>query len=69
MLHDLAIDIEVGDHFIALNLVNQMQLKMEPHPDPYRLDDHGHVRHRCKVHFRVKSYEDEIWCDVVDLHS
>ena len=65
--HDLAIDFEVYDNYIALDLAIQLNLKMEPHPDPYLIDDHYFVQHRCKLHFRVRSYEKEEWCDVVDL--
>ena len=49
--HDLAIDIEVYANFVALDLVIQMDLKMEPHPDPYFIDDHEFVQHRCKLYF------------------
>ena len=48
--HDLTVDIEVDDNFVALNLVTQMNLKMEPYPDPYLIDDHEMVQHRCKLY-------------------
>ena len=41
--HDLAVDIEVWGNFIAMDLVNLMDLKMEHHPDPYYIDDHEFV--------------------------
>ena len=65
--YNLAIDIEVYANFVALDLVTQMDLKMEPHPHPYILDDHEFVQYRCKLYFRVKSYEEKVWCDVVNL--
>ena len=67
--HDLAIDFELYDNYIALDLAIQMNLKMEPHPDPYFIDDHEFVQHRCELHFRVRSYEKKVWCDVVDLQG
>ena len=67
--HDLAVDIEVYANYIALDLAIQMNLKLEPHPDPHRLDDDELILYRCKLLFSVGSYKDEVWCDVVHLQN
>ena len=43
--YDVAINIEVYANFVALDLVTQLGLKMEPHPHPYFIDDHEFVQY------------------------
>ena len=62
----LAVDVEVYLNYIALDLVNHLGLKLEPHPRPHYLDDE-YVEYQCKISFKIGQYEDEILCDVVDI--
>ena len=53
---ELAVDLEVYLNFIALNLVNQLGLKVEPHPRPQYLEDEF-VKYQYKISFKVGQYE------------
>ena len=57
--------------YIALSLVDILNMKVKPHPKPHYLDLEGrhHVRYQCKVSFKIGHHEDEILCNVVDIHS
>ena len=67
--HDIAIEVEVYANYISLDLAIQMNLKLEPHLVPHRLEDDELIQYRCKLHFSIGSYDDEVWCDVVRLQN
>ena len=54
-------------------MVQKLDLKMDPHPKPYKLSwlQEGSdikVKHRCLVSFTIgKHYQDEEWCNVVPM--
>ena len=54
-------------------LVKQLNLKIKPHPRPYKLQwlsDRGEVRvtQQALVSFTIGNYVDEVLCDVVSMH-
>ena len=58
---------------VSFEMVQKLDLKMDPHPKPYKLSwlQEGSdikVKHRCLVSFTIgKHYQDEVWCDVVPM--
>ena len=67
------IDSGSFENFVSLEMVKKLDLKMDPHPKPYKLSwlQEGSdikVKHRCLVSFTIgKHYQDEVWCDVVPM--
>ena len=67
------IDSEGFENCVSLEMVQKLDLKMDPHPKPYKLSwlQEGSdikVKHRCLVSFTIgKHYQDEVWCDVVPM--
>ena len=65
------IDSGSFENYVSLEIVQKLDLKMDPHPKPYKLSwlQEGSdikVKHRCLVSFTIgKHYQDEVWCDVV----
>ena len=61
------------ENCVSLEMVQKLDLKMDPHPKPYKLSwlQEGSdikVKHRCLVSFTIgKHYQDEVWCDVVPM--
>ena len=64
------IDSGSFENCVSLEMVQKLDLKMDPHPKPYKLSwlQEGsdiEVKHRCLVSFTIgKHYQDEVWCDV-----
>ncbi|XP_031398394.1 uncharacterized protein LOC116208956 [Punica granatum] len=64
------IDSGSCENVISTTMVEKLHLKVEPHPDPYKLswlkkDNDVHVNKRCLVQFSIGThYKDEIMCDV-----
>ena len=58
---------------VSLEMVQKLDLKLDPHPKPYKLSwlqEGGDikVKHRCLVSFTIgKHYQDEVWCDIVPM--
>ena len=67
------IDSASFENFFSLEMVQKLNLKMDPHPKPYKLSwlQEGSdikVKHRCLISFTIgKHYQDEVWCDVVPM--
>ena len=67
------IDSGSFENCVSLEMVQKLDLKMDPHPKPYKLSwlQEGSdikVKHRCLVSFTIgKYYQDEVWCDVVPM--
>ena len=67
------IDSGSFENCVSLEMVQKLDLKMDPHPKPYKLSwlQEGSdikVKHRCLVSFTIgKHYQDEVWCDVVPM--
>ena len=56
---------------VSKDAVKLLNLKVEPHPNPFRLarvNDHTlHVTQRCVVSIQRGDYKDEIYCDVLPM--
>ena len=58
---------------ISETAVKRLELKMEKHPNPYRINwvndtNSILVKHRCQIKFSLgKNYADEAWCDVIPM--
>ena len=66
----------VIDGFSSMNVVSKdvvklLNLKVEPHPNPFRVpwvNDHSlSVAQRCLVSIQMGDYKDEIYCDVLPI--
>ena len=54
--------------------MEKLQLVIETHPNPYTIGwikEVGGIRvsERCKVPFSIGKYNDEVYCDVVDMDA
>ena len=67
------IDSGSFENCVSLEMVQKLDLNMDPHPKPYKLSwlQEGSdikVKHRCLVSFTIgKHYQNEVWCDVVPM--
>ena len=67
------IDSGSFENCVSFEMVQKLDLMMDPHPKPYKLSwlQEGSdikVKHRCLVFFTIgKHYQDEVWCDVVPM--
>ena len=67
------IDSGSFENCVSFEMVQKLDLKMDPHPKPYKLSwlQEGSdikVKHRCLVSFTIgKHYQDGVWCDVVPM--
>ena len=61
------------ENCVSLEMVQKLDMKMDPHPKPDKLSwlqesSDIKVKHRCLVSFTIgKHYQDEVWCDVVTM--
>ncbi|XP_031375447.1 uncharacterized protein LOC116189849 [Punica granatum] len=69
------IDSGSCENVISTTMVEKLHLKVEPHPDPYKLSwlkkgNDVHVNKRCLVQFSIGThYKDEIMCDVAPMDA
>ena len=73
-LYDLIIDCGIQENIISKDVVERLQLQTETHPIPYTIGwikevDGIRVHERCKVSFSIGKYNDELFCDVVDMDA
>ena len=73
-LCDLIIDNGNRENIISKDVVERLQLETENHPNPYAIGwikEVGGIRvHECyKVSFSIGKYNDEVYCDVVDMDA
>lgn len=71
---DFIIDGGSEANCVSKDLVEQLNLPTFKHPFPYRLkwlnDERGsHVKHRCLVPFSIKSYQEDVECDVMKMDA
>ena len=64
------IDSGSTDNLVSIKMVEQLKLKTNAHPNPYKVSwlQKGHqvmVSQQCKVEFKIRGYKDEILCDVI----
>ena len=67
--YTLAVDAHVFRNFISVDLFKLLNLIVRRHPEPYVIEGGHHIISQCRLPFRVGSYEDELWCDVVGVKS
>jgi len=69
--YKLMIDEGSCAKIITKTALEKMCLKAEPHPHPYnvnRVDKTAQSSNqRCQVPIYMSSYEDHVWCDVLDI--
>ena len=73
-VHDLIIDNRSQENIISKGVMKRLQLETETHPNPYTIrlfKEFGGIREneRCKVSFSIGKYNDEVYCDVVDMDA
>ncbi|XP_031392827.1 uncharacterized protein LOC116204716 [Punica granatum] len=70
----LIIDSGSQENIIGRAMVEKLELPVEKHPNPYSISwikSVGDIRvtERCKVPFSIGKYQDEVYCDVVDMEA
>ena len=73
-LCDLIIDSGSQKNIISKDVVERLQLETKNHPNPSAIGwikEVGGiwVHERCKVSFSIDKYNDEVYCDVVDMDA
>ena len=67
----LVIDQGSSMNMVSKDAVKLLNLKVEPHPNPFRVawvNDHTlHVAQRCLVSIQMRDYKDEIYCNVLPM--
>ena len=68
----MIIDGGSTDNFVSKKMVTKLNLKRQKHPYPYHIawvqDDHKvMVDEQCLVKFKIRSYQDEVLCDVIPM--
>jgi len=60
-------------NIIAKTAREKMSLRAEPHPHSYNVNwvdkITQSITQRCQVSIHMSSYEDHIWCDVLDIDT
>ncbi|XP_057517897.1 uncharacterized protein LOC130798821 [Amaranthus tricolor] len=69
---DLIIDGGSETNCVSAQLVQDLNLHTQNHPNPYKLrwldsKAEGFVKKQCLINFSIGSYHDEILCDVLDM--
>ena len=69
--YKLVIDGGSSMNVVSKDVVKLLNLKVEPHPNPFRVawvNYHTlHVTQRCLVSIQMGDYKDEIYCDVLPM--
>ncbi|CAO2837812.1 unnamed protein product [Amaranthus hypochondriacus] len=73
-LCDLIIDGGSETNCVSQDLVQELKLKTQTHPHPYKLkwldnNASGSVGKQCLVSLTIGSYQDQILCDVLDMSA
>ena len=72
---NVIIDSRSCTNVVVEEMVTKLNLKTEPHPQPYKIQwfHKGNglkVTKKCLVSFSIgKNYKDEVWCDVVPMDA
>lgn len=58
---------------ISKEAVDKLQLPPEKHPKPYKVawfnDYYIPINHQCLVPFKIGTYEDSVWCGVIQMNT
>jgi len=69
--YKLMIDVGSYANIIIKTTLEKMGLKDEPHPHQYNVNwvdkTTQSITQHCQVPIRISSYQDRIWCDVLDI--
>ena len=73
-LFKLIINSGSCENIISKEVVKLLNLPIEKHPNPYTIGwiktaEKIEVNERCKVPFFIGKYQDEVYCDVVDMDA
>ena len=66
------IDRSSQKNLISAEVIKWLALLKMPHPQPYtigwlRQGSDLHVIQQCQLSYDIKSFKDEVWCDVAPL--
>ena len=73
-LFELIIDSGSCENIISREAMKLFGLLVEKHPNPYiigwiKTAEKIEVKERCKVPFFIGKYQDEVYCNVVDMDA
>ena len=71
---DLIIDAGSETNCVSAQLVQDLSLQTQNHPNPYKLrwldsKVEGFVKKQCLINFSIGSYHDEVLCDVLNMNA
>jgi len=71
--YKLMIDVGSYADIITKTALEKMGLKAEPHLHPYNMNwvdkTTQSIIQNCQVHIHMSSYNDRVWCDVLDIDA
>jgi len=71
--YKLMIDRGSCANFIPKTVLEKMGLKAEVHPHPHNVNwvdkIAQSITQRCQIPIHISTYEDHIWCDVLDIDA
>ena len=73
-LFELIIDSGSCENIISREAVRLLRLPVEKHLNPYTIGwikatEKIEVKEKCKVPFSIRQYQDEVYCDMVDMDA
>ena len=73
-LFELIINSGSCENIISREAVKLLGLPVEKHPNTYaigwiKVAEKIEVKERCKVSFSIGKYQDEVYCDVIDMDA
>ena len=67
--YTLAVDSHTRKCFISSALIAILNLRIRIHPAPYVIEGGYHIDLQGRLSFKIESYEDALWCDIVTIKS
>lgn len=71
---DMRVDSGSTENYIAYIVIEELDLPVTPHPNPYSIRGvnnsfHERVTHQCLINYSFSEYEDSVLCDVINMSA